>query len=262
MQPYAGVERAYTHFHLDSATGRPSSYSENMQNIPPKKKDSRNFRGMFLPDNGIWTDMDNSQVELRELGYLSGDREMNYIFSLPLYLPDGSKNIDADIHQQTANATAVDRNKAKNGNFAFVYGATEQTLMETLGTNDLQAVREWTGLWSIKFPQAWDWIHDVQEFGVNHGYVTTMMGRKLRIPNEFEESEDGRKRKAVNYGIQGSAAEVLIKQLIAVKDRTLSLQVHDQILFDGYIDTSELRFLEDVTPLHIPIEVNYVARWE
>lgn len=112
--PWGRETRAYTRFHLDAVTGRPSSTERNMQNIPPG-----NTRGVLIPDTGVFTDADFSQVELRVLAYLSGDREMQYIFSLPKYNPDGSINLDADIHQQTAVALNIIRKIAKNVNFCL-----------------------------------------------------------------------------------------------------------------------------------------------
>jgi len=125
IRPWAGKDRARTRYHLDAITGRPSSTSggdtdefRNMQNIPGKfRKDGTeypyNCRGCLLPDTGMWTDVDLEQVEPRVLAYLSGDRDMNYIFSQPKYRPDGSRNEEGDIHLQVANFMGVDRKLGK-----------------------------------------------------------------------------------------------------------------------------------------------------
>jgi hypothetical protein len=121
--PWKGSDRARTLYHLDAATGRPSSTGgtgefRNMQNIPGMyaktgELNDYNCRGMLLPDSGTWTDTDFSQVEPRSLAYLSGDREMQWIFSQPKFLPDGSKNPDADIHGQVATFMNVPRKVGK-----------------------------------------------------------------------------------------------------------------------------------------------------
>src|SRR4030042_4838221 len=146
-----------------------------MQNIPGKfRKDGSeygyNCRGVLLPDNGIWTDVDFSQIEPRALGYLSGDREMAYIFSQPKYLPDGSRNPEADVHGQAAEAMDIIRRLGKVFNLAMTYGGTDRTLMEATGIRDKNKIQAYRVLWSRKFPQAADWIESNQEFGLRYGY--------------------------------------------------------------------------------------------
>ena len=257
IKPWAGSLRAYTRFHLDAATGRPSSTERNMQNIPPGEP-----RGIFLPDNVIWTDLDFSQVELRVLAYLSGDKEMQYIFSLPAYLPDGSRNPEADIHQQTASFLGIPRRISKNVNFSMIYGATDQTIAETAGIRDIKRAGELKQLWFAKFPQAGDWIQSMQGQVFDEPYATTLYGRKMRL--DFESDDVGSmQRKAVNYPIQGSSAEILKRSLIATKDLDVALQVHDELLIDGYVEEEMLKDkLENIAPLYTPIEVKYRSRWE
>jgi len=106
IKPWAKEDRAYTHFHMDAITGRPSSTDRNMQNIPGKKSEITNCRNILLPDSGIWSDMDWSQLELRILAHLSQDKEMLHIYE-----------IGGDIHQTTAEFLNIDRSIAKNVNF-------------------------------------------------------------------------------------------------------------------------------------------------
>ena len=110
IKPWANDSRAYTRYHLDAITGRPSSTDRNMQNIPGAgSRLGINARGFLAPDTGTWSDMDFSQLELRILAYLSQDREMLHIFSQPRYLPDGRSNPEADIHQRTADFLGMER---------------------------------------------------------------------------------------------------------------------------------------------------------
>jgi len=177
IEPWSHDSRAYTRFHLDAITGRPSSTERNMQNIPGKvRKDGTpypvNCRGILLPDTGTWTDTDFSQVEPRVLAYLSGDKEMSYILSQPKYLPDGSKNPAADIHGQAAEFMGINRKLGKIINLAMTYGATDQTIMETAQLRDMSIARRLREAWGRKFPEAWDWIEAVQNESVRTGRLT------------------------------------------------------------------------------------------
>ncbi|KKN74181.1 hypothetical protein LCGC14_0392670 [marine sediment metagenome] len=267
IKPWAHDERAYTRFHLDAITGRPSSTDRNMQNIPGKfRKDGSkypvNCRGVLLPDSGTWTDVDWEQLEPRVLAYLSEDKEMQHIFSLPKYNPDGSKNEDADIHLQVAMFMGVVRRLGKLTNLAMTYGATDETLAEQLGIKDIGRIRQLKDMWGRKFPQAMDWIDSRQEDALRTGMARTVFGRNIRLPTEEEESADSIKRKAIDYPCQGSAAEILKRGLIRMQKLNLSLQVHDELLVDGYVPDYTFKPLEDIAPFRTPVEVKYLERWE
>lgn len=274
IKPWAGAERAYTRFHLDAITGRPSSTSggnpeefRNMQNIPGKfKKDGSeypcNCRGCLLPDNEVWTDVDWEQLEPRILAELSGDKEMKHIFSQPKYLPDGSRNPNGDIHLQVAIFMNIHRRLGKTTNLAMTYGATDETLMEQTGIRSIERVRQLKHQWGIKFPEAWDWIESRQENALRTGVARTIFGRSIRLPTQEEESIDGIKRKAIDYPCQGSAAEILKRGLIKLQDLNLSLQVHDEILNDGFVPDYRFKPLESIAPFHTPVETKYLERWE
>jgi len=266
IKPWSHDQRAYTRFHMDAITGRPSSTDRNMQNIPgPYRKDGSpypcNCRGVLLPDSGIWTDADWEQLELRCLAYLSGDYEMNHIFSLPKFNPDGTKNIEADIHQQVSTFMNVDRKLGKTINFAMTYGATDETLMEQSGSKNINRVRDLRNMWGKKFPQAIDWIDSRQEDALRTGYAETIFHRRIRLPSLDEESADGIKRKAIDYPCQGSAAEILKRGLIIMKDKNMSLQVHDELLLDGLVYKWEFEPLEHIAPFYTPMEISYKERW-
>ncbi len=257
--------RAHTRFHLDAATGRPSSTERNLQNIPSKGSVSDpegEVRGCFLPDHTIWTDMDFSQLELRILAHISGDPTMQYIFQQPPFLPDGSRNIQADLHQQTADFLGIPRKIAKNVGFAMVYGATPQTLMETANIKDIHQAERLINMWFDKYPVAGGWIAEIQRQTYNDPYAYTLYGRKIRLDLESTDIES-MKRKNVNYRIQGSAAEIFKRSLLRCQHLDLALQVHDEILADGYVEEQWLRQeLEHLAPFHTPIDVHYRGRWE
>jgi len=253
IRPWAKEDRATTRFHLDAITGRPSSTDRNMQNIPGKKLQAErgypNCRNILLPDSGTWTDVDWSQLELRILAYLSQDREMLHIYE-----------VGGDIHQTTADFLDIPRATAKNVNFALVYGATDQTLMETAHIRSIERARQLRENIFRLFTGVGDWIETL-----NHGipsFATTVFGRTIRLPDPEEESIDGIYRKNINYRIQGTAAEILKRGLIILKDLPLALQVHDEVLCDGYFSESTFEPLEHIAPFRTPVEVKYLARWE
>jgi DNA polymerase-1 len=239
--PARGAARMYTRFHLDAATGRISSTERNLQNIPPQ------IRSMFLPDNGVFTDADFSQIELRILAYMSGDREMKYIFE-----SGGS------IHQATAEFMNIPYKRAKNVGFGMIYGATVETVMETAKTSDKRLAQRFIDGWSRKYKEAWDWIQYQQEQGLLNGKVRTLMGREFVLVQE--EGEGAVRRKAVNYPIQGSAAEIFKRALIMCQHLDLANQLHDQVLIDGNVELPA--GLDHIVPdLPTPISIKRTARW-
>lgn len=251
IKPWAKEDRATTHFHLDAATGRPISTDRNMQNIPGKKSTITNCRNILLPESGIFTDMDWSQLELRILAYLSQDKEMLHIFET-----------GGDIHQSTAEFLNIERNVAKNVNFALIYGATDETLMETAHIRSLDRAKQLRQNMFQLYTGVGDWIDTIHHNATNTYRARTIFGRNLRLPTLDEERLDGIQRKAANYPIQGSAAEILKRGLIMVKDLPLCLQIHDEILVDGFIPSYRFKPLENIAPLHTPVEVSYLERWE
>ncbi len=250
--PWAEDARAYTRFHLDAITGRPSSTDRNMQNIPGiKSRLGINARAMFLPDTGTWSDTDFSQVELRILAYLSQDREMLHTFET-----------EGDIHQVVADFLGIDRKIAKNVDFAMIYGATDQTIAETAHIRSVSRAGQLKAMWFQLFPGAGDYIQSVQEEALRTYRAKTIFGRQMRLPTQEEENVDAIQRKAINYPIQGTAADILKRALIYCKDMDLALQVHDELLIDGIELPDKFAALEHIAPFRTPVEVKYLEKWE
>ncbi len=270
--PWANEKRAYTLYHLDAITGRPSSTSggvppnRNMQNIPGKFTqegipNTHNCRGILLPDSGTWTDVDLEQVEPRALAYLSGDREMLHIFNQPKHLPDGTRNPDADVHLQVAIFMNVHRRVGKTTNLAMTYGASDNTLADKTRTVP-QRAHQLKVMWASKFPQAWDYIESKQrEAFITHRAVS-VFGRQMRLPTEDEDSAEGIKSKAIDYPCQATAADILKRGLIVCQDMDMALQIHDELLIDGLELPDKFECLEHIAPFRTPIEVKYLERWE
>jgi DNA polymerase-1 len=252
LRPLKYHPRAYTSFHLDAATGRVSSKAINLQNIPAADYErSLNIRNIFLPDSGAFTDFDYSQIELRVLANLSNDREMLRVY-----------DNDLDIHQDTADFMGVDRKICKSVNFGMVYGATAQTLMETAKIPDLARCETLIRDWFRRYSGVQEWIYQQQKFGLYKQYIVTLFGRKIRMPVE-EGDEESIKRKAVNYAIQGSAAEIMKRAMIKCRHLPMSLQVHDELVFDGSVSEQILSLgLDHIANFRTPITIKELDRWE
>ena len=270
--PYRSQDRAYTRLHNNTATGRLASTKRNLQNIPKGE-----MRGMFLPDFGTFTDFDYSQQELRTLAYVSGDREMTFLFTHGTcvecgYLQSNERKHcdrcagrikDLDMHQDNADFMGIDRRTAKNTTFSMLYGGSAQTIMETAGIRSLDRAKELRRMWFGRFQQAGDWIEATVEEGLRTRQAKTMQGRILWLPLQGEESDEDVARKCVNYPIQGSAAEITKEAMLRCKDLDMVLQVHDELLLDGYVPEEEIKRLgvEEVAPFRTPVDVKYMGRW-
>ncbi len=260
VQPLVGEDRCYTQFHLDAITSRVSSKSikglpsMNMQNITPLETSKFSARPIILPDADKWTDIDYSQIELRVLAHLSQDTDMMKVYEE-----------EKDIHTETAVFLGIPRKISKNVNFGMIYGATPQTLKETARIQSLNECSRLISIWFNRYRGAERWIRDCQNFGMTHGYITTLYGRDIVLPMDIE-SDDGIKRKAVNYTIQASAAEIVKRAMIRCwnEEMPMRLQVHDELLFNGDIQhTISLLELDHIVEgLKTPISVKVLDRWE
>jgi len=244
IRPLKGEDRVYTEFHLEARTSRVSSRNRNLQNIPQGP-----LRNMMLPDSGLFTDIDYSQVELRILAYLSGDKAMQRIF-----------DEDGDIHQFVADFMGIIRKTAKNVQFGMVYGATATTLRETAHIKDLKVCNKLIDKWFSMFPEAERYIKTVQARGLRDGFITTMFGRRISIAFE---NEDAMKRKSINYTIQGSAAEIMKRAIVMTAHLPQVLTIHDELLFDGDV-TEELKLLDlvNLSPCYTPYTLKVMKCWE
>lgn len=242
IRPYDKQRRAYAEFYPDTITGRLSSRNRNLQNIPP------GIRHIFIPDGQTWTDFDYSQVEMRLFAHLSKDRAMGEVY--------GS---GGDIHRATAEHLDIPRRRAKNVNFAMIYGATPQTIAATAQVGLSEAEDLLRGYF-LSYPQAGAWIRQMQREALEAGYITTLGGRVINLP--IAEGNEALKRKAVNYIIQGSAAEVIKEAMRRCAHLDMAAQIHDEIL--GEFDPRELRSLEldRIFPeVYTPTDVKTGPNW-
>ncbi len=262
LQPLKGEDRFYTEYYLDTVVGRLNSRNKNIQNIPGPNPDTGDpgARFMMMPDNGVFTTGDYSREHLYILAHMSQDKEMLSV----LYNPNKELS---DIHQHTADLMHVPRKLAKVCNFAVIYGATAQTLMEQLKTRDRSRCESLLEGWFRAYRGAADWILYAQREGLRDGWsLPTLFNRRIKLP---EEREDSMRRKAVNYPILGSDGEVIKRAMILCNNRRLgppvmAITVHDSITWDGDVkDRVPVEELEHIFPgFRVPFEIKQTFRWE
>lgn len=258
LKPLEGVERAYTTLHLDAITGRVSGTSagdsepdRNLCNIPKKVERGKvaSVRSMFHMPGGVWDKKDESQAELRILAYLSKDQTMQAVFES-----------GESIHKDTQARTGLDYDTSKIVNYAICYGADASTLSDQTG-RPVAECYQWIQQWKAARPQANAWMEEIQREGLRQGYVETLFGRKMPLP--LEQGEKHARNCAIDYPIQGTAADIFKRTWLAMGEEAIDqtyLLIHDEWAFDGVqrLDPG----IADVTPVHIPIEEYSGSTWD
>jgi len=264
--------RLHTSFNQTvAATGRLSSSDPNLQNIPIRRELGRAIRKGFIPRKGwVLLGADYSQIELRLLAHLSRDPAFVEAF-----------NAGDDIHRQTAaiifdipvdQVTSEMRARAKTINFATIYGQGAHALSRQLKIEHSEA-KEFILRYFERFHGIRNYLDSVVEFAREHGYVTTIFGRRRYIPELRERNFSIRafgERTAANSPIQGSAADLIKIAMIRIDDLLRSggfaakmlLQVHDELVFESPPEelnaVQELvkRAMESAAELSVPLVVD------
>ena len=252
-------------------TGRLSSNSPNLQNIPARDDYSKLIRKAFIPDEDSYLlSSDYSQVELRVFASMS--KATNLI--------DAFKN-DIDIHTKTASdiyhvpIDQVDksmRRTAKAVNFGILYGISSFGLSEDLGIN-IKMAKEFMDNYLETYPGISEYMEEEKQNAYKHGYVKTLMNRK-RVIEELQSKNylvrSGGERIALNTPIQGTAADILKKAMVEIYDKfrelglksKMLIQVHDELVFNVKKDemdqvTEIVRdIMENTYPLEAPLKVD------
>jgi DNA polymerase-1 len=252
-------------------TGRLSSSSPNLQNIPIRTARGREIRKAFIArseDNMLIT-VDYSQIELRVMAHLSQDPTMMQAFHL-------KKDIHAATASKIFNVAPEDvntdmRRKAKTANFGIIYGISPFGLAKRLNISKSEAL-EIIEAYFKEFPYVKQYMDNTISLAKQRGYVSTLMGRRqyLRDINSLNSIVRGHaERNAINMPIQGSAAELMkiamvdITKWIKLKylKTKMIMQVHDELVFDAPLDEIELikkdipSLMTNAMQLHVPIEV-------
>ncbi len=226
----------------ETRTGRISSTEPNMQNIPVRKEIGRNMRKFFVAEDGYTLlDADYSQIELRVLASVCGDKNMQEAFS------EGR-----DIHTSTAAqvfdipedfVTPEMRSAAKAVNFGIIYGIGAFSLSKDSGVTVAEAKR-YIKNYLDNFPKVSEFMDKTVDDGIKNGYVTTLFGRRRYIPELSASNKVLQafgKRAAMNAPIQGAAADIIKIAMVRVYkklreenlDARLILQVHDELIIEA-----------------------------
>lgn len=223
-----------------TATGRLSSSDPNLQNIPVRSEDGKEIRRCFIPEEGEeFFSCDYSQVELRIMASLSGDKHMIEAF---LEGHDIHAATSAKIfHKSIDEVTKDERRKAKSANFGIIYGISAFGLAQGLDI-DRREAKELIDGYFESFPEVEQFIERCKDEARQKGYAETIMGRRRYLPDINSKNGTVRafaERNAVNAPIQGTAADIMKVAMIRVWQRLkaeglktkLILQVHDELNF-------------------------------
>jgi DNA polymerase-1 len=272
--------RVHTSYHQAVAiTGRLSSSDPNLQNIPIRTAEGRRIRQAFIaPPGHVLLAADYSQIELRIMAHLSQDAGLLEAFAA-----------DRDVHQATAAevfdvepdaVTDDQRRAAKAINFGLIYGMSAHGLSRQLDIGRTEA-QQYVDLYFDRYPGVKRYMDQIRITAREQGAVTTVFGRKLRLPEIESRNPQLRgyaERTAINAPMQGSAADIIKRAMLEV-DRWLRtsgtrarmiMQVHDELVFE--VDARDLKTVEREVPrlmsaaavLAVPlkVDVGVGANWD
>ncbi|MFE8151525.1 DNA polymerase I [Brenneria goodwinii] len=266
------TKRVHTSYHQAvTATGRLSSSDPNLQNIPVRNDEGRRIRQAFIAPKGYSiVAADYSQIELRIMAHLSGDNGLLRAFS------EGK-----DIHRATAaevfgleldKVSPEQRRSAKAINFGLIYGMSAFGLSRQLNIPRSES-QKYMNLYFERYPGVHDYMERTRQHAAEQGYVSTLDGRRLYLPDIQSRNAIARKaaeRAAINAPMQGTAADIIKKAMIAIdgwlqKDKPLVkmiMQVHDELVFevhDSLLEESKSKIrelMEGCMQLNVPLRVD------
>jgi DNA polymerase-1 len=234
--------RVHTSYHQAvAATGRLSSTDPNLQNIPVRTPEGRRIRQAFVaPPGHVLMSADYSQIELRIMAHLSGDASLLKAFAE-----------DRDIHQATAAevlgvepsaVTPEQRRAAKAINFGLIYGMSAFGLARQLGI-ERGAAQQYVDLYFERYPGVKRYMDETRAMAREQGFVETVFGRRLYLPDIRSRNQSLRQyaeRSAINAPMQGTAADIIKRAMIAVHGwlageqsrARLVMQVHDELVLE------------------------------
>jgi len=278
IHPQTG--RVHTSYHQAVAsTGRLSSADPNLQNIPVRTSEGRRIRQAFVPEPGwVMLAADYSQIELRIMAHLSGDEGLLRAFAS-----------GADVHRATAaevfgvaldQVSAEQRRSAKAINFGLIYGMSAFGLAQQLGI-ERGAARHYVERYFARYPGVKAYMDETRRQAIQQGYVETVFGRRLYLPDlrsNNAQRRQGAERAAINAPMQGTAADIIKRAMLAV-DRWLQesgfsarmlMQVHDELVFEVAVDKVAeageriCKAMAGAAELRVPLEVDIGtgANWD
>ena len=262
-----------------AATGRLSSSDPNLQNIPARTAEGRRIRQAFIAPPGYkLLAADYSQIELRIMAHLSGDEGLMNAFRNGL-----------DVHTATAaevfnvaldKVTSDQRRSAKAINFGLIYGMGAKKLGKDIGVETKQA-KAYIDAYFARYPGVRQYMESTRKLAAEQGFVETLFGRRLYLPaiNSSRPMERaGAERTAINAPMQGTAADIIKRAMVAVDnwlessglDARVILQVHDELVLEVREDLidqvrEEIRpHMSNAAQLEVPlvVDVGVGANWD
>lgn len=255
-----------------TTTGRLSSSNPNLQNIPIRSERGREIRKAFIARDNNYKILaaDYSQIELRIIASLSGDKQMKEAFcnNLDIHADTASKI----YHISLQNVTDDLRRNAKAVNFGIIYGISAFGLSEQLGISRKESTQLIEDYFT-QYPEIRSYIDKNIEFARKNGYAQTLLGRR-RYLNEINSRNNNARtfaeRNSVNMPIQGTSADMIKLAMIGINRRIhenglksrMILQVHDELVFDVYNPEEEIlrkiveEEMKNSIPLDIPVEIS------
>lgn len=261
-----------------TSTGRLSSSNPNLQNIPVRGDDGKEIRKAFIPEPGCtFFSADYSQIELRIMAHLSGDKHMIEAF---LEGDDIHASTAAKIyHKPIGDVTRDERRKAKTANFGIIYGISVFGLAERLNVPRSEA-RELIDGYFATYPRVREYMDESIERARRQGYIETLLRRRRYLPDINSRNAIVRgyaERNAINAPIQGSAADIIKIAMVRIYNRFLSenlrstmmLQVHDELNFSVLPEEREIveqiviHEMENAYSLSVPLKADcgWGANW-
>jgi DNA polymerase-1 len=268
----ARTGRVHTSYHQAVAvTGRLSSTDPNLQNIPIRTPEGRRIRQAFVaPPGHVLLAADYSQIELRIMAHLSADASLLAAFAE-----------DRDIHQATAaeilgiapaEVTGDQRRAAKAINFGLIYGMSAFGLARQLGT-DRTTAQNYVDRYFERYPGVRRYMDETRAAARERGYVETVFGRRLYLPeirSQNRQQQQYAERSAINAPMQGSAADIIKRAMIAVDDwlererpgARLVMQVHDELVLEvegarlDEVQAAVVGFMTRAADLDVPLRVD------
>ena len=262
-------------------TGRLASNNPNLQNIPIRTAEGRRVRRAFTaPQGSVIVSADYSQIELRIMAHLSGDKTLIAAFQ------NGE-----DVHRRTAaevfgiapeNVSPEQRRYAKTINFGLIYGMGQYGLAKSLGIDNLSA-KTFIDRYFARYPGVAEYMQCTKEQAAAQGFVETLFGRRLYLPdirNKNANARAGAERAAINAPMQGTASDLIKRAMIDVSrwlsddllQSKLIMQVHDELVLE--VPEAELDLVKEKLPqimakvdegmLNVPLvaEVGVGMNWE
>jgi len=272
--------RVHTSYHQAvTATGRLSSSDPNLQNIPIRSEEGRRIREAFVaPEGYTLLAADYSQIELRIMAHLSQDKGLLTAFAAG---EDIHRHTAAEIFNVSLDEVSTDqRRSAKAINFGLIYGMSAHGLSKQLGIERHQAADYMTTYFE-RYPGVKDYMERTREQAKLDGYVETLLGRRLYLP-EINASNGMRRqyaeRTAINAPMQGTAADIIKQAMIDVQqwlqdsqvNTRMIMQVHDELVFEVAKDQVDLakekiaQAMNNATQLDIPliVDIGIGDNWE